>query len=313
MVKVSIIITVLNEENTISDLIYSLKNQTLLPFEVVIVDGGSTDKTWEKLQKISKLWSVVKTYQRPGNRSTGRNFGVTQSKGQIIAFTDAGCLPHDNWLQELTKPFNNISTQVVSGYYEGTPKNIFEKCLIPYVLVMPDRITSDFLPSTRSMAIRKKYFINNGAFNENCDPSEDFEFATRLRKRGTQFVFEPKAIVSWEPRKTLKDSFSMFFRFAAGDIIAGIIRPKVKLMFIRYFIYIYLMFLANEISFLWPIVLLIGLIYLLWSIKKNYRYVNHPLSFFWLPVLQITSDIAVLIGSFTGFLVKPYSNKPGLK
>ena len=141
MAKVSVVVTVLNEEATIKMLLDSLIDQTIKPSEIIIVDGGSTDNTVAIIKKY-KVTLLTKT----GNRSVGRNYGVSKSKGQIIAFTDAGCVPESGWLKELFKPFIDPKVQVVSGYYKGLPQNIFEKCLVPYVLVMPDQVKDDFSP-----------------------------------------------------------------------------------------------------------------------------------------------------------------------
>ncbi len=168
MAKVAVVVTVLNEQETIRDLLDALIDQTRRPDEIIIVDGGSTDKTWEV---VSHRSSVV-SYKKVGNRSIGRNYGVQHSKSEIIAFTDAGCVPHKDWLEELIKPFTS-GADVVSGYYEGKAKNVFQKCLIPYVLVMPDQTKDEFLPATRSMAIRKAIFFQHGGFDEKLEHNED--------------------------------------------------------------------------------------------------------------------------------------------
>ena len=51
MSAVSVIATVLNEAEDIDGLVSSLLQQTLQPAEIVVVDGGSTDGTWERLQR----------------------------------------------------------------------------------------------------------------------------------------------------------------------------------------------------------------------------------------------------------------------
>ncbi len=291
MVQVAVVITVLNEAENIQQLIAALQSQTLKAKEMVIVDGGSTDGTWEKL----KLMRSIKSYLHPGNRSQGRNFSVSKTTSPIIAFTDAGCLPHPNWLQELVKPFAKKDVQVVSGYYHGVPKTAFEACLIPYVLVMPDRIPEQFLPSSRSMAMRRSMWNKSGGFNPKFDPSEDFELANRLQKMGIKFVFAPQAIVDWQPRKNLQQAAWMFLSFAIGDVRAGILRPKVKLLAIRYYLFCFLVFLTP-----WTWVL-VGP-YLVWAVAKNYKYVKKWQAVFWLPVLQLTADIMVLFGTIVGLL-----------
>ncbi len=270
MAKVSLVITVKDEKTT-------LTSQTRKPDEIIIIDAYQNHKIL--------------------NRSQGRNLGVKKATGDIIAFTDAGCIPDKNWLAELVKPFADKNVQVVSGYYRGDPKSVFEACLVPYVLVMPDKIPGQFFPSTRSMAIRKKLFVETGGFNESIDPAEDFEYATRLNKLGIKFHFAPLAIVSWRPRKNLGEAAWMFLRMAVGDIQAGLLRPKVKLLFLRYYVFFFLFFLNH-----WTFVLVFP--YLIWAIAKNYRYIKDIRAIFWLPVLQLTADICVIFGTIMGILSK---------
>ncbi len=287
MAKVSIVVTVLNEEKTINELLDVLVG---FKVEIIIVDGGSTDETVERCKKYKGVKVIVGKY----NRSEGRNIGVTAARGEIVAFTDAGCVPEKDWLIELTK----TKDEVVAGYYRGLPQNIFEKCLVPYVLVMPDRVGSEFLPSTRSMAISKKLFLSMGGFDPLLDTSEDFEFANRLKKAGVKIHFAKDAIVGWYPRKNLKSAAWMFLKFAVTDIYAGIMRPKVKLLILRYYLYFFLLFLNYWLS-------LLIVPYLVWAIIKNYKYVRDWRAIYWLPVIQLTADCMVIFGTVMGLLSRP--------
>ncbi len=303
---VSVVITVLNEQDNIKDLIKSLKSQTLSPAKIVIVDGGSTDSTWQILKDQSRLWTKLFVFQHKGNRSVGRNFGVAQLQTPLIAFTDAGCLPNPDWLKHLIRPFHDSAVQVVSGYYQGLYTNTFQKCLLPFVLVMPDQAgKTEFFPSTRSMALTRQIWNLSGGFDTRLSHNEDYAFAHWLKKLGVNFTFAPLAVVRWFPRKNLKSAAWMFTRFAIGDIQSGIIRPQVKKLFIRYFIFTFSIFYLIEISWVYPI-FIVMFIYIFWAINKNYKYVHHPAAIFWLPVLQITADISVMFGSTLGWLGKTY-------
>jgi len=307
--KVSFIATVLNEEKTIDSFLRSIFYQSRLPDEVIIIDGGSTDSTLSVISNfqfpISNKKIKFKILVKKGNRSVGRNEGIRSATGEIILSSDAGCILDKNWVKNITKPFEDETVDVVGGYYKAKSKNIFQKCLAPYVLVMEDKINkSDFLPATRSMAFRKSIWKAVGGFDENFAHNEDYIFAKRLRKIGAQIVFIKTAIVNWIPRKSVKDAFIMFFRFAFGDTESGIIRDKVLLIFTRYFFYLYLivLFILIRSSHILFLTIASSLIYILWSIKKNYKYVNDKRAFFILPILQIISDIAVFTGTCLGFI-----------
>jgi len=223
----------------------------------------------------------------------------------LIAFTDAGCRPHADWLEKLLVPFLDSSVKVVSGFYEGAGNNAFEKSLIPYVLVMPDKAAKqEFFPATRSMAIRRQVWDESGGFDVNLHHNEDFAYANWLKKMGIKFTFASTAVVTWFPRKNLSQAAVMFLRFAVGDAQSGIIRPKVKMILARYLIFTYLFLLALEWKILMPYIVLLAVIYLIWAIVKNFRYVKVKGGLFWLPALQITSDLAVIIGTIMGILTK---------
>jgi len=307
-IKTSLVITVLNEEKSIKRLIDSILLQTRVPDEIIIVDGGSKDQTIVKIQEKDLLYEGklnIKLIRKNGDRSVGRNEAIKKSKGDIILSTDAGCVLHKKWVENIIESFNKKNVSVVAGYYRGIFKNVFQKCLIPYVLVMEDKIDSDeFLPSTRSMAFRKSVWKKIGGFDENLSHNEDYAFALKIKESKFMIKFKKNAIAYWSPRKNLIDSFVMFFRFALGDVQANILRDKVIFIFLRYIFAFYLILLniimRSDLLGIATVFLLVT--YFLWSIYKNYKYVKSYKAFLYLPVLQVTSDIAVLLGTLLGLI-----------
>lgn len=300
--KVSFITTVLNEEDSIESFLNSLKQQTRKPDEIVIVDGGSTDTTLEKISNIKHQISNFKMIKKKGNRSVGRNEAIRQAVGDVIAIADAGCVLEKDWLENIVKPFNDAKTDVVAGYYKGKADTVLQKCIVPYVLVMPDKVNpEDFLPATRSMAIKKKVWEELGGFSEEFSHNEDYVFAKRLKKAGKRIVFAKNAVVEWIPPQNIKQIYRMFYRFALGDAEARILRPKVIALFTRYLLGLILLGLALLYSKQALIVLTFGFIlYLLWAVWKNYKYVRQPQALFYLPFLQLLSDLAVIHGTILG-------------
>ncbi len=309
--KVSFITTVLNEEESIGRLLESLKNQSRIPDEIIIVDGGSCDQTVANIKyQISNIKKTIKNLKfkiiiKPGNRSLGRNEAIRRATGDIIVASDAGCILEKNWVKNIVEPFIDSKIDVVAGYYRGLARNIFQECLIPYVLVMEDRVNPDeFLPATRSMAFRKSVWETIGGFDEKLSHNEDYDFANRLKKADSKIIFVKDAKVTWIPRKNIREAFIMFFRFALGDSEAKIFRTSVFLVFTRYLIGIYLIFLIMlyKSFFGFLSLIIIFAFYLLWAVIKNYKYVRKWQAIFILPVLQIASDIAVLLGTVMGVM-----------
>lgn len=235
----------------------------------------------------------------------GRNEGIRQATGEIIAVSDAGCILDKDWVKNILEPFSDSKIGVVAGYYGAKTDSIFQKCLVPYVLIMPDKINpKNFLPATRSMAFKKSIWEKIGGFPEEFSYNEDYVFAKRLKKIGAKIVFAKNAIVYWLPRKNLKEAFLMFHRFARGDAEARIFRPKVIFLFLRYLAGLVLLF--SFFIFKSPLILntlyLLLFLYFSWAVVKNYRYVRRWPAIFILPLLQLISDLAVLGGTTVGFL-----------
>lgn len=318
--KVSFVATVFNEEEGLSDFLKSIFCQSRIPDEVIIVDGGSTDATASVISnlksprlsgipqaagQISNKKIKFKIIIKKGNRAVGRNEAVKNASNEIIVCSDAGCVLDKNWVKNITKPFENPKVDVVAGYYEGEAGNIFQKCLVPYVLVMPDKVNeNEFLPATRSMAFKKSIWKKAGEFNEKYSHNEDYVFANKLRSVGANIAFEKKAIVRWMPRDNLKDAFAMFYRFAKGDSESHIFRPKVALIFLRYilgFILLLSFFLFKSYLILNMLYIML-IIYIVWSIIKNYKYVKDVRAIFLLPLIQIVSDTAVIMGTSRGII-----------
>ena len=115
--NISICIIILNEEGTIAPLLDSLLNQSKKAKEIVIVDGGSTDKTVGIIRHYQKKYGGIKLLVEKSTRAKGRNLGVEIAKGDIIATTDAGCIADKNWLRNLTAPFATGRVDVSAGFY----------------------------------------------------------------------------------------------------------------------------------------------------------------------------------------------------
>lgn len=316
--KTSLVITVFNEEKTIERLLESLSKQTKKPEEIIFVDGGSADGTVGKLQessfKFQKKDIKLKILIKPGATiAQGRNLGIREAKGEIIAMTDAGCWVHPDWFEKITAPFKDKEVEIVAGFYRMTGETIFQKCLACYLGVLPGKLNpSNFMPSARSMAFKKEIWQKIGGFDENLERcGEDTLFNYQAKQLGARFLTVENALVDWEMPRTWREAVKKFYNYAKGDGQARTKTHNLKILtiYLRYLLGLSLLVLGvmGEVRVLMVLVGLIG-VYLIWAIWKNYRFVKSWQAVFILPALQIISDFYVMAGFSRGCL-SPISKK----
>ena len=217
---ISLIMTVRNEAASLPGLLDSILLGTLLPDEIVIVDGGSTDGTQHVAQSYSNRLAVY-LIERPGaNISEGRNAAIAAATHDLITVTDAGVRLDPRWLELLTAPLllPSSNVDVVSGWFAADPQTPFERAMGATVLPAPEDIDqSTFLPSSRSVAFRKAAWREVGGYPEWLDYSEDLVFDIALRDAGKQFAFAPGAVAHFRPRAGLRAFYRQYYRYARGD------------------------------------------------------------------------------------------------
>lgn len=214
--KVSVCVTIFNEtKETIKKLLDALNKQTLKPDEIIIIDAKDYDNC---------------------SRSKGRNIAIGKARNEIIAITDAGCVPHGEWLANLTVHLGGakahprgVLADVVAGSYKMTARNNFEKAESVFLGVKQEDINSDFLPSARSMAFTKSIWKKAGGFPENLDgTAEDTVFNIKFLNAGVKFVVAKKAIVDWHMPSSIREFSLKIFNYARGDAQSGIWWHPVK-------------------------------------------------------------------------------------
>ncbi|EKE12690.1 MAG: sugar transferase related protein [uncultured bacterium] len=311
--NISICITVFNEEGTISALLDSLVNQTKKPDEIVIVDGGSTDRTVEIINHYQKRFGDIKLLKEKCTRAKGRNLSVELARNEIIAITDAGCVADKNWLKNLVGPFANGGIDVSAGFYRMTGSNPFRRAMSVFLGTAPRNFNMTFLPSTRSVAFTRKIWVDIGGFPEGMkEAAEDTAFNYKLVNFGAKISRVKSAIVEWGMPKTLKDFFWKTFAYAKGDVKLkiwifpekGIMSHNIKVLsvFFRYLIGILLLVFSFRTPLFFAVFAICLFAYLFWSFRKVFLEFGDWKVSLWGPILQITSDMAVIGGFTSGIL-----------
>src|SRR5258708_22476368 len=133
--KISVIIPVRNEEDSIDALLSRLLEQTLLPDEIIITDGGSRDRTTSIIQGYIDRGAPVRLIRTNGALpGRGRNLASAHSIGDWLAFTDGGIRPEPNWLEALADKAEAQNADVVYGTWAPVIDSFFKECAaIAYV------------------------------------------------------------------------------------------------------------------------------------------------------------------------------------
>lgn len=316
--SLSLVITVFNERDHLPALLSALDAQTLVPREIIIVDAYSSDGTWQILEEWQQRWqartllaadnltpnSVIKIIQQAGGISSGRNTGIGLATGSLIATTDAGCVPEPDWLVHLYQKALDTEADMVAGHAVGLASNAFEAAQVPFVLVPDHKIKrGNYLPATRSMLMKKTVWQELGGFDERLAVSEDYAFSIAARRVGYKIVFCQQARVGWQPRPNLWQFASMVAGQATYDIVGGIKRTQVDWLFWRWSVAALVLLITSLTQPVWLgyLVLLMTIGFVTMVVWRRGRGLS-PASILWLPVLHLTSDLAVMAGTLRAYL-----------
>lgn len=308
MVKVSVIVTVRNEENSVLHLLHSLENQSLKPYEVIIVDGGSTDRTVEVVKSFinSRDSSFRLILAEGANRSKGRNMGISVVTSEIVACTDAGVVLDKFWLENLVKPLIDGDADFVGGVYVQSGKSLLQQCIgiLQYPNLEKLRV-EDFLPSSRSVAFKKSVWKSIGGYPENLEKAEDTYFDLMVKEKGFKVSLAKNALVFWPARDSLKGLFLQYFSYAEWDVKAGLVlKLKIyRLLFLSYFFLAFLLFCTFKFGYLGFLLFFFAVLtYLIFSGVKAFRKTGKFSSFFIAMAIKVTIFLAETFGLIKGFI-----------
>jgi len=199
---VSVIIPTLQEENYIEKTLSNLQKVTT-PIEIVVVDGGSSDKTLEIAKRFTdKVYSI-----RKRGISTGRNYGAKHANGDILIFLDTDVIFPLDFVEKTQKVFEDST--VVGATCNIMPSHFrLDATLFFYFYNKLLKVFTKIKPHSRGefFAVRKSVFLRVKGFDENMPCLEDHDLANRLSKLG-RFVFIPDLTVYESLRRMEKLGF----------------------------------------------------------------------------------------------------------
>jgi glycosyltransferase involved in cell wall biosynthesis len=236
MQPVSVIATVLNEVEDIARLVPSLLGQVPAAAEVVVVDGGSTDGTWEWLVDAAREHPDLRPLRDescnlkrcPGPISRGRNVAIAEASSSIIACADAGCTYAPDWLARITAPLAAGTAQYALGgsCLDGADPTVWDLASAHFfgVRLSPSAPTKSC--TARSMAFTKDLWQRIGGFPESFFFGEDTLFDLEAR-RLTPPAFVQGAKALYRPQYSFTSACRQLGRYAISDGVLGVRRARL--------------------------------------------------------------------------------------
>lgn len=208
--RISVIINTFNRASYLNITLESLKYQTYDDFEVIVVNGPSTDTT----NSILNLYTgYIKKRDCPlRNLSASRNIGIQSAQGEVVAFLDDDAVPDQFWLENIASCFEKYHCSVLGGFVFDNTGYKFQS---RYILV--DRYTNstelrDFHASQRlfcfpgarqfltpmgcNVAFQRQDLVAAGGFDEQYDYFlDETDVVVRMMDMGFVTYIDPSIIV----------------------------------------------------------------------------------------------------------------------
>ena len=225
--KITVVIPVRNEEESLPVLLDSLLGQTRRPDEIVITDGGSTDRTPQIIEEYIERGAPIRLVRAemalPGR---GRNLGAQCASSEWLAFTDGGMLVAPDWLAGLAERGERDDVDIVYGAVEPIIDTLFKECAAIAYVSPPKEINGKYHrpSSVASALIRRSVWQAVGGFPEHLRSAEDLLFMNKVSDAKFRTVFAPNAKVYWTPQPTFWLTFKRFFIYSRHNLKAGLAR-----------------------------------------------------------------------------------------
>ena len=219
MVKISVITAVYNARDTIGEAIKSVLNQTYDNFELIIIDGASSDGTEEIIENYRDNLSVYVSEPDEGIYDA-LNKGINHASGEVIGFLHADdVFANNNVLSIVAKNFSNSEVDAVYGDLVYTSKKNPVNVLRFWKsgIYKREMLKFGWMPPHPTFYCRRSIYIEMGMFDLSFEIAADYDCMLRfLNSRKFSCAYIPEVLVN------------MSMGGKSNGSVAGIIRKSIE-------------------------------------------------------------------------------------
>ncbi|GAX86858.1 conserved hypothetical protein [Lebetimonas natsushimae] len=319
--KISIIIPIYNEEKYIAKCLDSIIDSDFdkEKFEVLLVDGGSSDKTVEIIKEYQKKYPFFKLLHNPKKIvPIAMNIGIKNAKGEYIIRLDAHSIYPKDYFKKLIYYHKKLNADNVGGVVITEVKNKNNTSnAIKNVLSDKLGVGSAFRSGVNEIkevdtvpfgCYKREIFNKVGLYDERLVRNQDIELNKRIKKAGGKIYLIPDIKCTYFARENYKDLAKNNFNNGLWNILTAYytnslnslsFRHFVPLIFILSLIFTFLLGIFNKFFFYLFLFILFSYLIIIsirsFQIKKNTTFFHQLLAFL---VLHFSYGIGSLAGVF---------------
>lgn len=226
---VSIIVPVFNDAERLRLCLEALAGQTYSDCEVIVVDNAS-DESQRIPEVVAEFSQALYAYEPQAGSYVARNRALPLAKGEILAFTDADCIPSSDWVEKgvqhlVETPNCGLVAGRVELFFRGSHANSVE--LYESVTAFPQQrlLSQQRGAATANVFTFKAVMEAVGPFNASLRSNGDIEWGQRVFAAGYQQVYAHDVCVAHPARYTFEQLRRRTLRLAGG-VFGRFIRPE---------------------------------------------------------------------------------------
>ncbi len=229
---ISIIVPVYNRPDEVSDLLYSLTEQTDRNFEIILVEDGSTVPCQAQAEAVADKIRI-QYHARPNEgRSPARNYGISRANGDYLVFVDSDCILPPDYIAKLRHELKHNPTDCFGGPDDAHSSFTDLQKAINYSMtaflttggIRGGKVQMEkFVPRTFNMGFSAQVAQRVGGFREMF--SEDIDMSTRIRQAGYKISLYRNVKVYHKRRVSLRKFWHQVHVFGMSRITLEMIYP----------------------------------------------------------------------------------------
>ncbi len=193
---VSVVIPAFNCEKTILQAISSVLHQTVTSVEIIVVDDGSTDQTFEIVRRFASTENTIRLHQNPQNFGVAetRNIGCRNARGNYIAFLDSDDIWETDKLEKQLKALEWTKCDFSYTSYYITSENGKRLYRVPATISYSSLLKENVIGCSTVMLraeVMKEHVFNSSFFHE------DYALWLTLLREGYQAIGIEEALVCY--------------------------------------------------------------------------------------------------------------------